>query len=446
MFKVFSKFNALFFRNRIRVAIKQFQEQLVGQVGRDISDLRKRFIKQYNGSEDAKVSAVRDIPAISGQIIWARQIERQLRSYLRRVEDVLGENWEHHVLGKELKKISDSFLKKLNTEKIFERWFESIKRMLGDENAKFDFDLSYPILRVVESSTNNLMIKKDGEEKDTTSNLELSVRFDPQAAQLFKELRSLNLLHFGAKIPFYISEVAMEARNKHPLAMSLQDSIRTFRKVSLLLHQNTVVKPLLSSLVARVQSKLREAFTKRLTWDHEDLRSYSETLSDQVLDLRSKVRNTIDMNAQLKGMCEKLENCEFDSKSFRDILDAMQKIIDEMNLASLSNLQEWVKSLDARVETTLLSRLSDALKHWSSAFDTLTTKLAVEQTSKKQRRRRRGYNSSSEEKNISVPDIARALGLNIKDSVGIEVRCSKSLLYFAHITTLNSLEYTGTRA
>jgi|OM-RGC.v1.024226558 hypothetical protein len=151
------------------------------------------------------------------------------------------------------------------------------------------------------------------------------------------------------------------------------------------------------------------------------------------------------MNAQLKGMCEKLENCDFDSKSFRDILDAMQKIIDEMNLASLSNLQEWVKSLDARVETTLLSRLSDALKHWSSAFDTLTTKLAVEQTSKKQRRRR-GYNSSSEEKNISVPDIARALGLNIKDSVGIEVRCSKSLLYFAHITTLNSLEYTGTRA
>ena len=93
MFKVFSKFNALFFRNRIRVAIKQFQEQLVGQVGRDISDLRKRFVQQYNGSEDAKVSAVRDIPAISGQIIWARQIERQLRSYLGRVEDVLGENW-----------------------------------------------------------------------------------------------------------------------------------------------------------------------------------------------------------------------------------------------------------------------------------------------------------------------------------------------------------------
>ena len=81
----------------------------------------------------------------------------------------------------------------------------------------------------------------------------------------------------------------------------------------------------------------------------------------------------------------------------------------------------------------------------------LTTKLAVEQTSKK--RRRRGYNSSSEEKKISVPDIARALGLNIKDSVGIEVR-SSSHLCFTHTarkqhSKINTLEYysnTGTRA
>lgn len=34
---------------------------------------------------------VRDLPPVSGSIIWARQIDRQLTAYLRRVEDVLGE-------------------------------------------------------------------------------------------------------------------------------------------------------------------------------------------------------------------------------------------------------------------------------------------------------------------------------------------------------------------
>jgi len=431
MFRVFSKFNALFFRNRIRVAIKQFQESLVSQVGRDISDLRKRFMQRYNGSEDAKMTAIRDIPPVSGQIIWARQIERQLRSYLNRVEDVLGDNWEHHVLGKELKAIGDSFLKKLSTEHIFERWFEEINKKLTDRNAKFEFDLSYPILRVAESDTRNRLAvlnssssnidRGDEGKEEITPSLELRVRFDPQASQLFKELRSLSLLHFGQRVPFSINEVAMEARHKYPLAMQLQDSLRTFRKVSLLLDRNTIVKPLLSSLVARVQSKLREAFTKRLTWDHEDLEKYSEMLSEMVLDLRSKVRNTIDMNAELNELCNKLESCEFDSEPFQENLDAMQKIIDDMNLASLSNLQEWVRVLDSRVETTLLSRLSGALIQWSSAFNMLTTKIVVKNSTT---RRSRQAVQKKKKKDISIPDLARALGLNIQDNsngTGIEL-------------------------
>ena len=36
------------------------------------------------------MSQLRDLPAISGAIIWARQIERQLGLYMNRVEDVLG--------------------------------------------------------------------------------------------------------------------------------------------------------------------------------------------------------------------------------------------------------------------------------------------------------------------------------------------------------------------
>lgn len=36
------------------------------------------------------MSRKRDLPPVAGSIIWARQIERQLIAYMKRVEDVLG--------------------------------------------------------------------------------------------------------------------------------------------------------------------------------------------------------------------------------------------------------------------------------------------------------------------------------------------------------------------
>ena len=50
-----------------------------------------------------------DLPPVSGSIIWARQIERQLSAYMRRVEDVLGKGWENHVDGQKLKADGESF-------------------------------------------------------------------------------------------------------------------------------------------------------------------------------------------------------------------------------------------------------------------------------------------------------------------------------------------------
>ena len=55
------------------------------------------------------MSRVRDFPPVSGSIIWARQIERQLTAYMHRVEDVLGKGWENHVEGQKLKADGDSF-------------------------------------------------------------------------------------------------------------------------------------------------------------------------------------------------------------------------------------------------------------------------------------------------------------------------------------------------
>jgi len=81
---------------------------------------------QYPYSNACQISKVRDLPPLAGSIIWARQIERQLNAYMRRVEAVLGKGWESHVDGQKLKADGDSFRLKLNTQELFEDWSRKV--------------------------------------------------------------------------------------------------------------------------------------------------------------------------------------------------------------------------------------------------------------------------------------------------------------------------------
>jgi dynein heavy chain 1 len=57
----------------------------------------------------ARLSEVRDLPPVAGELIWARQLDRQLNEYLKRVEDVLGPRWKEEVGGKKLYSEGESF-------------------------------------------------------------------------------------------------------------------------------------------------------------------------------------------------------------------------------------------------------------------------------------------------------------------------------------------------
>jgi dynein heavy chain 1 len=126
MFRIFSRFNALFVRPHIRGAIREYQTQLIQRVKDDIEALHTKFKIQYPQSQAYRMSGVRDLPPIAGSIIWAKQIDRQLTTYMRRVEDVLGRGWENHVEGQKLKADGDSFRMKLNTQDIFDDWARKV--------------------------------------------------------------------------------------------------------------------------------------------------------------------------------------------------------------------------------------------------------------------------------------------------------------------------------
>ena len=127
MFRIFSRFHELFVRPHIGGAIREYQTQLIQRVKIDIDQLHEKFKGKYSASKAMKMSRIIvDIPVTTGSIIWAKQIEKQLLRYLKRVEDVLGTGWEQHVDGQRLKFEGDSFKQRLNTVPIFEDWLEKV--------------------------------------------------------------------------------------------------------------------------------------------------------------------------------------------------------------------------------------------------------------------------------------------------------------------------------
>ena len=78
MFRIFSRFNALFVRPHIGGAIREYQTQLIQRVKDDIENLHEKFKVQYPQSKGCRMSRVRDLPPVSGSIIWARQVNKLL--------------------------------------------------------------------------------------------------------------------------------------------------------------------------------------------------------------------------------------------------------------------------------------------------------------------------------------------------------------------------------
>lgn len=219
MFRVFSKFNALFVRPKIRGAIQEYQTQLIDSVKEDIKHLHDKFKTQYRYFEAYHMSQMRDLPPIAGAIIWARQIERQLLTYMKRVEDVLGKGWELYAEGQKLQSESSAFRKKLDTRPVYEAWLHDInRRNMGVDGRLFE------------------IVRLRGAGGGGAVAYQLAVNFDPQIITLFKEVR--NLLWLGFQVPHAITNMAKDAKRVYPHAVSLMETVRTYGQTLDLVEEN----------------------------------------------------------------------------------------------------------------------------------------------------------------------------------------------------------------
>ncbi|XP_058810234.1 dynein heavy chain, cytoplasmic isoform X2 [Phymastichus coffea] len=346
MFRIFSRFNALFVRPHIRGAIREYQTQLIQRVKDDIETLHEKFKVQYAQSTCCKMSSVRDLPPIAGSIIWVKQIDFQLTMYLKRVEDVLGKGWENHIEGQKLKADGDSFRTKLSTQEIFDEWARKVQqRNIGVTGRIFTIEN-------MRSRTGRGGI------------LKLKVNFLPEIITLSKEVR--NLKNLGFRVPIAIVNKAHQANLLYPFAISLIESIRTYERTLEKIEDKSNIVPLIAGLRRDVLGLISEGIT--LIWESYKLDSYVQRLSEVVLSFQEKVEDLLVVEEQLEADIRSLETCPYSANTFAEILTKIQKSVDELSLKNFSNLHIWVSRLDEEVERNLAFRLEAGVKAWTDAL------------------------------------------------------------------------------
>ncbi|KAJ9599379.1 hypothetical protein L9F63_010141, partial [Diploptera punctata] len=329
MFRIFSRFNALFVRPHIRGAIREYQTQLIQRVKDDIEALHEKFKVQYPLSKSCRMSFVRDLPPVSGSIVWAKQIDRQLTAYLRRVEDVLGKGWENHIEGQKLKADGDSFRLKLITQEIFDDWARKVQqRNLGVTGRIFAID------------------------SQRSRHGRGNVR---------------NLKNLGFRVPLAIVNKAHQANQLYPFAISLIESVRTYERTLEKIEDKASIIPLVAGMRREVQMLIADGVA--LVWESYKLDPYVQRLAEVVFSFQEKVEDLLVVEEQLDVDVRSLETCPYSANTFADILGKIQHAVDDLSLRQYSNLHIWVNRLDEEVEKNLAARLQSGIQAWTNALN-----------------------------------------------------------------------------
>ena len=84
-------------------------------------------------------------------------------------------------------------------------------------------------------------------------------------------------------------------------------------------------------------------------WESYKLEGFVQKFSDCIFSFQERVDEVLLYSHQIDGLIGSLETCEYRQQTFRDLLDQLQKLIDDLNLRSYSNLSQWVSELDKQV-------------------------------------------------------------------------------------------------
>eukprot|EP00466_Bigelowiella_natans_P012270 jgi/Bigna1/52380/estExt_Genewise1Plus.C_70193 len=349
MFRVCSKFNDLFVRPRIQAAIRSYQQPLIETVKAGINTLHDKFKIQYSRSEASRMSRLHDLPPVSGAIIWLRQIERQLKLYMKKVEDILGKKWHHHVEGKNLRRIYDIFRKKLETaiqRDQLEGWIRRWKKPASSQ------------------ASQGVVFKID----EINEQPMLAVNFDKKLITLFKEVRNLSNIP-NVRVPYEIQIQANEAKMKYPFAVRLEEVLRIYNRTCARINKYPLLEPMVARMKKKVQDTIYRGVGDGYHWTSEKLKPFVSSLGSLTQVFQDNVDNLITKGAQVKEAILKLTKVDPEPKALEGVVQEIQSSVDYLEKNGYSNLGHYVSELDEQLENILAKRLKQLIKQWMEGVD-----------------------------------------------------------------------------
>jgi len=352
LFRVFARFNPLLFRNRVRAAVKDFQLQLIQTVTSAIHSLLSKFSEHYETSPSCHMASARGIPPISGKIIWAKQIERQVTTWMSRISNVLGDDWGQQLDGRTLRRSCDELLAKLDAKSFLRSWIlQWEKELILGANSRSD---SFPLL-----------IVSSGREKDK---YEAQVNMNSNIELLFREVRTLTWLGFEKDIPRTLRSLSDEALSRFPYAISLRSSLRSYSTARKSITPE--MEPLLESELFSIRDVVSEAFDvgrkSRIKWDSPSLGVWVAKLSHLISHFETRVDILTQESYQIDRALNDLRVSQYTTIEFERCVGEIQKSVDTLSLAGFSNLGVWIdRVIDKRIQDVLIERLDAAIQLWA---------------------------------------------------------------------------------
>jgi dynein heavy chain 1 len=359
LFRVFARFNPLLFRNRVRAAVKDFQIQLIQTVTCAINNLLSKFSEHYETSPSFNMASARGIPPVSGKIIWAKQIERQVTTWMSRMSNVLGDDWGQQLDGRTLRRSCDELLAKLDARSFLRSWIlQWEKELISGTSSRLE---TFPIIITTSSQ------KKD--------KYEARVNLDNNLELLFHEVRTLLWLGFEKDIPRTLRSLSDEAFSRFPYAIALRSSLRSYSATRKSITPE--MEPLLESELFSIRDIVSEAFDVgnvgrkgRIKWDSPSLGAWVAKLSQLVSNFETRVDILTQESYNIDGALNKLKSSRYTITDMDRVVGEIQKSVDTLSLAGFSHLGIWIDSaIDMRIQTVLVARLEAAIQLWIDSLE-----------------------------------------------------------------------------
>jgi len=148
-----------------------------------------------------------------------------------------------------------------------------------------------------------------------------------------QELNQLKIM--SQKMPLSIHLRAQDVQNLFPIAVSLQESLRTFE------YTEGRVAAQFAKLVAESRLTAQNQMMRGLTiaWKSDThVEKYAKDLRKAVTDFDESVNDVMEKIALIDEYLEELQSSELDQEVLAEKIEKIQKIIDVFEIESYSNL------------------------------------------------------------------------------------------------------------